>query len=113
MPIVEAVFTVSKSRDRLLGKAIERVMANAVTSSYAEGVIDPVTIRERMMLARAALKEALVKVADDAASGAIEAGITDANVIQDRRLAAEYSLKVAIVGEPVESTTIDTVTSVG
>lgn len=53
--IVEAVGVAVSSKDKTVAKAIEVAMIEAVEAAAADGVTDPDAVRERMMIARAAV----------------------------------------------------------
>lgn len=53
MPIVEAVGSAASVKGAPnLAKQIEAAMQEAIRKSYAEGVIDPVKVKERILAAR-------------------------------------------------------------
>jgi hypothetical protein len=72
--IVEAVFTSANTGGLMhgdkspLAKLIEAAMGSAVEFAYANGITDPVKIRELMMAARADVKERYAKAVAEATS---------------------------------------------
>lgn len=58
--VVEAVGAMAGTvnpRHGSLAKRVEQAMTEAIRDAYAQGITDPVVIRERMMAAREAVKQ--------------------------------------------------------